>query len=403
MVDKLLESVKMSLEQAIGLEEVYIVDNCLIRTLSIEELKRNPRAYFTTRRILDEHKKWRDIESRDFLQREQRQGHLFRLNEVARIITRLEDSLRSREYQDIAETAKVCDELEGTETKDFEKGLLHCLGQYNLRLDLTGDDAQKDKIKQYFAELKNNHALLLEEYRIKIEVQDDKVWLRGRGQENRKICVNNLDSIAARFDQVAEKQRLELKKEQILKDGQEFFRAETIANCFETELKDQILYMHAGETFERYSRLLTKRIIADMLELNLDNARDYLAANRIDYVVGTGILEYKKRVKELGLEGVISSEKIEETKKTMYKVLHRVYADIDRGRKDVHSYCQQYHNSIKSDLTLVCAAFEKRFPAKSVVILSQDIDVIEMIGYLSLAQQAGKIRSQNKVRYSLAA
>ncbi len=403
MVDKLLEDVKMSLEQAIGLEEVYIVDNCLIRTLALEELKRNPKAYFTTKRVLDEHKRWRDIESRKFLQREQREGHLFTLNKIEKPLRVLDELLKSREYQDIAETAKLHDELEGTQTKDFEKGLLYCLRQYNLRLDFTGDELQKEQVRQYFTELQKTHALLLEEYSIKIELQENRIWLRGRAQENRKICINNLEGIATKFDHQIQIQKLKAKKQQALNEGQEFFRAETIANCFETDLKNQVLYMHAGETFEKYTKLLTKRIIADMLEFNLDNARDYLMASRVDYVVGTGIAEYKKRVKELDLEGVITPEKIEETKTTMHRILNRVYNDIRKGKEDVRSYCRQYHNSIKSDLTLVCAAFEKIFPTNNIVILSQDTDVIEMIDYLSLAQQAGKIRSQNKVRYALAA
>lgn len=400
MVNKLLEDVKMTLEQAIGLEEVYIVDNCLIRTLALEELKKNPRAYFTTKRVLDEHKKWRDIESRDFLPREQRKGHLFRLNELDKPLAKIEELLRSKEYQDIAETARLHDELEGTQTNNFEQGLLYCLRQYNLRLDLTRD---KEKVRMYFAKLKKTHALLLEEYRIKIDIEQDRIWLRGNAKENRKLNVQNLDGIITKFDYQAEIQRLNGEKQNVLREGQEFFSAEIIANCFETDLKDQVLYMHAGETFEKYTKLLTKRIIADMLEFNMDNARDYLMADRIDYVVATGINEYKKRIKELDLEGVITPEKIEETKTTMHRVLNRVYNDIRKGKENVGSYCRQYHRSIKSDLTLVCAAFEKRFPTNNVVILSQDTDVIEMIDYLSLAQQAGKIRSQNRVRYSLAA
>ena len=402
MIDIKLDEIKMSLEKAIGLEEVYLVDNCLIRTLSLEELRKNPRAYFTTKRILDEHTKWREVESREFLQREQRKGHLFRLNEIERPITRIEELLRSKEYKNIVETAKVCDEIEGTQTKDFEKGLLYTLQQFNIRIDLTDDEAQKNQTRKYFAELQQTHALLLEEYSIKINLEDDRIWLKGKTQENRKICIKNSDELATRFDHTAERQRLELQKQQIMQEGQEFFRAETIANCFETDLKDQILYMHAGETFERYSRLLTKRIVADILELNIDNARDYLVANRINYVVGTGIAEYKKRIVELGLEGAITQERINETKGAMYIVLTGLYKDISQG-KEMHQYWRQFRNSIKSDLSIVCAAFEKRFSAKIITILSSDRDVREMVDYLSLAQQAGKIRSQNQVRYSLAA
>ncbi len=393
----------MSLEQAIGLQEVYIVDNCLIRTLSLEELKKNPRAYFTTKRILEEHAKWRELESRPFSDRKQRPGHLFRLNEIERPIIKLEELLKSKEYQDIVETANVCDDLEGTQTKDFEKGLIYTLQQFNIRIDLTGDEAQRNQTRKYFTELQQTRALLLEEYSIKIDFEQDRIWIRSKAQENRKICIKDLDELTTRFDHVAERQKLEIKKQQIMQDGQEFFRAETIANCFETDLKDQVLYMHAGETFERYSRLLTKRIVADLLELNIDNARDYLMANRIGYVVGTGIAEYKKRVKELGLDGVISKEKIEDTRRTMYAILDRVYKDINDGRKDIRSYCRQFHHSIKSDLSIVCAAFEKRFSTNNVVVLSEDRDVKEMVDYLSLAQQAGKIRSTNQVRYSLAA
>src|SRR3989344_3729394 len=221
MINIKLDEIEMSLEKAIVLEEVYLVDNCLIRTLSLEELRKNPRAYFTTKRILDEHTKWRDVESREFLARDQRKGHLFRLNEIERPITRIEELLRSKEYKNIVETAKVCDEIERTQTR------------------------------KYFTELQQTHALLLEEYSIKINLEDDRIWLRGKTQENRKICIKNLDELATRFDHAAERQRLELQKQQIMQEGQEFFRAETIANCFETDLKDQILYMHAGETFER--------------------------------------------------------------------------------------------------------------------------------------------------------
>jgi len=104
----------------------------------------------------------------------------------------------------------------------------------------------------------------------------------------------------------------------------------------------------------------------------------------------------------LGLEGAITQERINETKGAMYIVLTGLYKDISQG-KEMHQYWRQFRNSIKSDLSIVCAAFEKRFSAKIITILSSDRDVREMVDYLSLAQQAGKIRSQNQVRYSLAA
>ncbi len=178
--------------------------------------------------------------------------------------------------------------------------------------------------------------------------------------------------------------------------GQKFFHAVKGYQHFRDLHPENVIHPPGGarEEIKRYSKLLTKNIIADALATyenrQLFEQKDYATLRDVCKKI------YEQRLNELNVETFVTDERKTNTERGFYSNL--TYLANKTATRSIHGLILHYKDSLNNDLALVQTAYDKQFATEKVCVYTKDRDIAEMVDYLNAAKEAGYVKTRNEVR-----
>ena len=146
---------------------------------------------------------------------------------------------------------------------------------------------------------------------------------------------------------------------------------------------------------EKYTQLLTKKIIVDALAM--PENRELYRLGSFEKLADECNRIYQQRLQKLCIDNYVSDGRKNSTQRAFTNQTGYML-DKNADGRTLGSLSRRYEESLKNDLAFAQIAFNSELPGKKVFIYTQDRDIKEFVTYVNAAKRAGLASTRNQVR-----